>query len=296
MGFNTPLDIFMSVEYRSMIQPQLRLSFYGAGKIMQGNRQQTALITGASGGIGYEFAKLFAQDNYHLVLIARNEQKLQQIAEEFRQKFRIEVKIIVKDLSNPTAPAEIFTELQQAAITVDVLVNNAGFATYGFFNEIDLNTELQLLQVNILCLTHLTKLFLKDMVKQGRGKILNVASTAAFQPGPLMAVYYASKAYVLSFSEAIANELEGTGVSVTALCPGPTASGFQERAAMEDSKLVSGQKIMDAATVAKIGYQALFANQTVVVPGIKNKILSETVRFTPRKLVTKLVRSMQESK
>ncbi|MBD2593628.1 short-chain dehydrogenase [Nostoc sp. MBR 210] len=263
---------------------------------MQSDRKKTALITGASGGIGYEFVKLFAQDKYNLVLVARNEQKLHQIAAELRTNFRIDVKVIAKDLANPAAPEEIFAELQQASIKVDILINNAGFASYGLFNETDLTAELQMLQVNVMCLTHLTKLFLKDMVKQGYGKILNLASTAAFQPGPLMAVYYASKAYVLSFSEAIANELEGTGVSVTALCPGPTESGFQKRAAMEDSKLVSGQKIMDAETVAKIGYDALFDNKTVVVPGLKNKLLSESVRFTPRKLVTKIVRSMQESK
>ncbi|MBU7586033.1 MAG: SDR family oxidoreductase [Nostoc sp. TH1S01] len=263
---------------------------------MQGDRKKTALITGASGGIGYEFVKLFAQDKYNLVLVARSEQKLYQMADELKSKFGIDVKVIAKDLANPSAPEEIFSELQQASIKVDILINNAGFASYGLFNETDLTAELQMLQVNVMCLTHLTKLFLKDMVKQGYGKILNLASTAAFQPGPLMAVYYASKAYVLSFSEAIANELEGTGVSVTALCPGPTESGFQKRAAMEDSKLVSGQKIMDAETVAKIGYEALFDNKTVVVPGLKNKLLTETVRFTPRKLVTKIVRSMQESK
>ena len=177
-----------------------------------------------------------------------------------------------------------------------MLVNNAGFASYGLFNEIDLTSELQMMQVNVVCLTYLTKLFLKDMVKQGSGRILNLASTAAFQPGPLMAVYYATKAYVLSFSEAIANELEGTGVTVTALCPGPTESGFQQRAAMEDSKLVSGQKIMDAETVAKIGYRSLLEGKTVIIPGVKNKILAESVRFTPRKMVTKLVRSMQENK
>lgn len=258
--------------------------------------RQTALITGASGGIGYELAKLFAEDGYNVVLIARNAQKLNEIAKDFEQKYRITAKVIAKDLSIPSAPDEIFAELQQERIAVNVLVNNAGFASYGLFHELDLAAQLQMLQVNIVCLTNLTHLFLKDMVKQGSGRILNLASTAAFQPGPLMGVYYATKAYVLSFSEAIANELEGTGVSVTALCPGPTESGFQQRAAMEDSKLVSGQKIMDAETVAKIGYRGLMENKTVIVPGVKNKILAESVRFTPRKLVTKLVRNMQESK
>ena len=264
--------------------------------INQGQRKQTALITGASGGIGYELAKLFAQDGYNLVLVARSGQKLTQIADDFKQKYGTAAKVIAKDLSIPTSPEEIFTELQQESIKIDVLVNNAGFASYGLFNEIDLTSELQMMQVNVVCLTYLTKLFLKDMVKQGSGRILNLASTAAFQPGPLMAVYYATKAYVLSFSEAIANELEGTGVTVTALCPGPTESGFQQRASMEDSKLVSGQKIMDAETVAKIGYRSLLEGKTVIIPGVKNKILAESVRFTPRKMVTKLVRSMQENK
>lgn len=175
-----------------------------------------------------------------------------------------------------------------------MLVNNAGFATYGLFSETNRETELQMMQVNIVCLTHLTKLFLSDMLKQREGKILNIASTAAFQPGSLMAVYYATKAYVLSFSEAIANELQGTGVTVTALCPGPTESGFQKRADMEQSKLVSDQKIMDAETVAKIGYRGLMNNQTVVIPGLKNQLLAQSVRVTPRKMVTKIVRKMQE--
>ncbi|KAF3887673.1 MULTISPECIES: SDR family NAD(P)-dependent oxidoreductase [Nostocales] len=262
----------------------------------QNNQKQTALITGASSGIGYEFAKLFAQEGYNLVLIARSDEKLSQIAQDLQQKHSIAVKVITKDLSEPTSPDQIFQELQQENITVDILVNNAGFATYGLFNETDLDSELQMMQVNVVSLTHLTKLFLKDMVKQGYGKVLNVASTAAFQPGPLMAVYFATKAYVLSFSEAIANELEGTGVTVTALCPGPTASGFQKRAVMEDSKIVNGQKIMDSETVAKIGYAALMEGKTVVVTGIKNKILAASVRFSTRKMVTKIVRSMQERK
>ena len=263
-------------------------------KTNQGNHQKTALITGASGGIGYEFAKLFARDGYNLVLVARNEKKLIEIANKFKTMFGISVKVIAKDLASPTAPEEIFTELQKEGIKIQALVNNAGFATYGLFAETDLKTEVQMMQVNMACLTHLTKLFLKEMVKQREGKILNVASTAAFQPGPLMAVYYATKAYVLSFSEAIANEVQGTGVSVTVLCPGPTESDFQKRADMEQSKLVSGQKIMDAETVAEIGYRGLMNNQTVVIPGLKNQLLAQSVRVTPRKMVTKLVRKMQE--
>ncbi|BAY12280.1 SDR family NAD(P)-dependent oxidoreductase [Calothrix sp. NIES-2098] len=262
----------------------------------EGKRQKTALITGASSGIGYQLAHIFARNHYNLVLVDKKEEKLNEMAEEFPQKFGIFVKNLVKDLSIPTSPVEIFDELQQASIVVDVLVNNAGFGTYGVFAETDLNAELKMLQVNIVTLTHLTKLFLKPMVAQGYGKILNVASVAAFQPGPLMAVYFATKAYVLSFSEAIANELEGSGVTVTALCPGPTATAFQQSAAMEDSKISSVNRMMDTERVARIGYSSLMANKTVVVPGLRNKILAESVRFTPRKLVTKVVKSMHELK
>jgi uncharacterized protein len=255
---------------------------------------KTALITGASSGIGYELAQLFARDRYNLVLVARSADKLKQIADEFTRQFGISVKIIPLDLSLPDAPTKVFQELQREEITVNVLVNNAGFAAYGFFAETDLNAELQMMQLNTIALTHLTKLFLKEMVSRHEGKILNIASTAAFQPGPLMAVYYATKAYVLSFSEALANELQRTGVTVTALCPGPTESGFQARANMEESKLVSGKRIMDAKTVAQIGYRSLMKGETVVIPGLKNKLLALSVRFTPRNLVTKIVRSMQE--
>lgn len=255
--------------------------------------RQTALITGASSGIGYELAKLFARDRFNLVLVARSQDKLARVADELRQEFGVASKIITLDLALPTSPAEIFQTVQQEAIAIDVLVNNAGFATYGLFAETDLAAELQMLQVNIVALTHLTKLFVREMIERKAGKVLNVASTAAFQPGPLMAVYCASKAYVLSFSEALANELQGSGIAVTALCPGPTASGFQKRADMEKSKLVSNQKIMDAETVAQVGYRGLMQGQTVVIPGWKNQLLAASVRFMPRNAVTNIVRNMQ---
>lgn len=258
--------------------------------------EETALITGAASGIGYELACIFAANNYNLVLIDRNELRLLEIAINFKEKFDIFVTTIVKDLSISTAPSEIFSELQKADIEVDILVNNAGFGTYGLFNETSLVSELEMLQVNLVCLTHLTKLFLKEMVKKGKGKILNVASAAAFQPGPLMAVYFATKAYILSFSEAIANELEDTGVTVTVLCPGSTISAFHERTGMAGSKLLKGQKMMTSETVAQIGYDALMRGQTIVIPGFVNKILTKIVRFFPRNLVTKVVRRMQENK
>jgi uncharacterized protein len=256
--------------------------------------KKTVLVTGGANGIGYELACIFAKDGYNLVLVDRDEQKLLEVTEKFKSKFDGNVKFIVKDLSISTSPLEIFTELQQESINIDVLVNNAGFGTIGFFNDTNLEDELGMLQVNLVSLTHLTKLFLKDMVKQGEGKILNVASTAAFQPGPLMAVYFATKAYILSFSEAISNELNGTGVSVTVLCPGPTASAFHERTGMADTILVKNKKMMDAKTVAKVGYHGLMNNRTIVIPGMKNLILSKSVRFFPRKLVTQFVRNMQE--
>jgi short-subunit dehydrogenase len=261
---------------------------------MTNSTTKTALITGASGGIGYEIATLFAQDRYNLVLVARSEAKLKNIAQDLTQKFGISVKTLSADLSDRQAPTSIFQQLQSERIIVDVLVNNAGFATNGLLAETDLNQELQMMQLNMMTLTHLIKLLLPGMLARKSGKILNIASTAAFQPGPLMAVYYASKAYVLSLSEALANEVEGTGVSVTVLCPGPTKSGFQTRANMEDSKLFSSSGVMEASTVAKIGYQGLMSHKTIVIPGFRNKLLAFSVRLFPRSIVTKITRSMQE--
>jgi short-subunit dehydrogenase len=258
--------------------------------------QGTVLITGAANGIGYQFARIFAHEKYNLVLVDRESEKLTKIAVDFQKEFGVSVKPIIKDLSISTSPEEIFTELQQAGIKVDILVNNAGFGTHGLFHETNLKTELEMLQVNLVCLTHLTKLFLKQMVTQGYGKILNVSSAAAFQPGPLMAVYFATKAYILSFSEAIANELENTGVTVTVLCPGSTASAFHERTGMADSKMLKGKNMMTAETVAQVGYDALMQGKTIVIPGFMNKLMTKCVRFIPRKIVTKIVRSMQEEK
>lgn len=249
---------------------------------------KTALITGASGGIGKELAKVFAKKGHDLVLVARSEQALRDLAEGLQKEFGIRARVIVKDLNRTSAPWEIYGELQQESIPVDILVNNAGFGTSGPFKDTDLAAELDMLQVNIAALTHLTKLFVRDMVKRGEGKILNVASTAAFQPGPLMAVYYATKAYVLSFSEAIGTELKGTGVSVTTLCPGLTESNFQARAGIKNLKLTQ-IRLMDAYTVAWAGYEGLMKNKTVVIPGLTNKILVGLVRLTPRPWITRII-------
>lgn len=258
-----------------------------------GNRGKTALITGASGGIGAALARLFAADGYRLVLVARGRETLEHLAEELTRAFGVEVTVLAKDLSLPSAPEEIVAALGQAGVQIDVLVNNAGFATYGPFAQTSLAAELEMMQLNMVTLTHLTKLLLPGMLQRRDGKILNVASTAAFQPGPLMAVYYATKAYVLSFSEALADELRGSGVTVTALCPGPTRSGFQERAQMEESRLVSG-RIMDVDTVARAGYRGLMSNRTIVIPGMQNKVLAFAVRLVPRSLATRVAHAAQE--
>lgn len=252
-----------------------------------------ALITGASSGIGYELATLFARDGYGLVLIARDRATLERIGEQLTRDHGVAVRVIAKDLSRANAAAEVYHEMARAALHIDVLVNNAGFGTYGAFAEADAATELAMLQLNIVALTQLTRLFLKNMLTKGEGRILNVASTAAFQPGPLMAVYYASKAYVLSFSEALANELGDSGVTVSALCPGPTRTGFRRRAQMEDSRLFA-RGVMDAATVAAIGYRGLMQGKTVIIPGLKNRLLAFTVRFAPRRLVSRVVRMLQD--
>ncbi|HZE26169.1 MAG TPA: SDR family oxidoreductase [Terriglobales bacterium] len=258
------------------------------------NTNQTALITGASTGIGYELAKLFAHDNYNLVLVARSGPKLAQLAEELRRQHAVTVKAIPLDLGLPQASQNLFDQTQRDGIHVDILVNNAGYGRSGNFAEIPLEESYGQIQLNVTALTLLTKLYLGPMLAHGRGKIMNVASTAAFQPGPLMAVYYATKAYVLSFSEAIADELKGTGVSVTCFCPGATLTEFQKRAQTENSRLFKKLAPMAAKTVAEDGYRALMAGKTVAISGFKNWLVAESVRFAPRKMVTAVSRWVAE--
>ena len=254
---------------------------------------KTALITGASGGIGYELALLFAQDRYDCILVARSRDKLTELAARLESEFRVKTLVIAKDLSRPTAVDEIYEEVTATPMQVEVLVNNAGFPVFGLFVETDLKVELEMLQVNVIALTALTKLILKGMVERRAGRILNLASTASFVPGPLMAVYYASKSYVLSFSEALANELRGTGVTVTALAPGPTRTGFQKHGELEDSRLFQGE-IADAASVALAGYRGLMAGKTLVIPGFTNKLVPWITRLSPRGAVTRVVHRMHE--
>ncbi len=254
---------------------------------------KTVLITGASGGLGYEFALLFGRDGFDCILVARSRDKLDELAARLESEFRVKTLVIARDLSKPSAVDEIYEEVSAASMNVDVLVNNAGFPVYGRFVDTDLGTELDMLQVNVVALTALTKLFVRGMVERHNGRILNLASTAAFVPGPLMAVYYASKAYVLSFSQALTNELKGTGVTVTALAPGPTRTGFQERGSLEGARLLRGQ-IADAGSVARAGYRGLMAGKSIVIPGWGNKLLPVVVRLSPRRVVTRVSRRMLE--
>jgi hypothetical protein len=259
---------------------------------MIGSKDKYALVTGASSGIGYELAKLFAQDGKNIVVVARSQDRLEKLKTEIENKSGTKVIVLVKDLSKPDAPQEIFSELEKRNINVDVLVNNAGFPVYGKFAETDLKEELDMIQVNITALTHFTKLFMKKMVENKSGWILNVASTGGFSPFPLFSIYAASKAYVLSFTEAIANELQGTGVSVTCLCPGVTDTRFYERGNAGKAKLSKTMKMMDAAKVASIGYTALEKGRTMVVAGHVNSFLMFSLRLTPRKIATRYTRSL----
>jgi uncharacterized protein len=252
---------------------------------------QTALITGASGGIGEEFAKVLARKGMNLVLVARSQDKLQALAQQLQTQHNISVKVIAQDLSKVNSAQIVFDQLKDTPI--DMLINNAGYGTYGYFHETDLQTELDEMQLNMVTLVHLTKLFLPQMLQRKHGRIMNVASTAAFQSGPLMAVYYATKSFVLNFGEALAVELKGTGVSMTTLCPGGTESGFQQRAAMTESKLVQNN-MMTSKKVAEEGIEAMLKGRRVIVNGFRNQALAFLVRLLPRYTVTDMVFNMQK--
>ena len=256
--------------------------------------KKTALITGGSTGIGFELARQFAAHGHDLVLAARNADQLEAAAGKIEGKYGVSVKTLSIDLVDGDAPQRLFDSLTGDGVQVDFLVNNAGFGLGGEFVDTDINRELDMIQVNCSALIHLTKLFLPAMVKRKEGKIMNVASTAAFQAGPGHSIYYASKAFVLSFSEAIAEELHRTGITVTALCPGPTESNFAERAGPNKSRLFTQAKVATAEEVAKFGYQALMKGQRVAIPGMQNKLMIQAERFVPRILVNKIAHRMQD--
>jgi short-subunit dehydrogenase len=251
------------------------------------------LITGASGGIGYELAKLFARDRHSLVLVARNADKLAQVAAEL-QTSGVTVRTIALDLTAPPAPRFLFDQLQRESIAIDILINNAGFGAYGEFAQMPEETILGQIALNITALTELTRLFLPPMIARRQGRVMNVASTAAFQPGPLLAVYYATKAYVLSFSEALANELRPSGVSVTCFCPGATHTDFARRAGVEKSRLFKKVGGMSSEKVALDGYRAVMEGRTLAISGVHNWLVAQSTRFAPRKMITAVSRWVAE--
>ena len=251
----------------------------------------TALITGASSGIGRDLAAQFAADGHDLVVVARRGEALRALADELTARHRITVATIAADLTQPDAPARIFAEVSGRNTPVDVVVNNAGFGLHGTVAELSLERQLEMIQVNVTALTALTRLFLPAMLLRNRGGVLNVASTAAFQPGPLMAVYYATKAYVESFTEALAEEVRGSALRVSCLCPGPTATEFADAAAMSDTNLFRG-KTMTSSEVARTGYAGWKNGTVVVVPGLSNKIGMSLVRASPRLVVRRLVKRL----
>ena len=253
------------------------------------NPRETVLITGASSGIGLELAKCFAAEGNRLILVARTKDALAQLAEELRQKHKVEVIILPTDLSLPEAPKQIFANLAAQKIPVDVLVNNAGFGLHGKFLEMSLSRQLEIIKVNISALVELTGLFLPEMVQRRAGGILNVGSVAGFVPGPNLAIYYASKAFVQSFSEALAEELDSTGVSVTILCPGPTETNFGTVARGEKKRVVQSKK-MTAREVAEIGHRAYRAKKVISVPGLQNRAMIALTRVTPRSVVRRIIK------
>jgi short-subunit dehydrogenase len=255
---------------------------------------KTALVTGASVGIGRDLAELFARDGHDLVLVSRNEGQLNTLAGKLRADFGVEARVIPKDLSLPGAAQEIFDQVEAAGVSVEFLVNNAGFGSVGPFAQSDVMTQVGMVQVNIAALVHLTRLFLPPMIKGGSGRIMNLGSIAGFMPGPGMAVYYATKAFVLSFSEALATELKGTSVTVTAVFPGPTATEFGKRAGMTSTKLFATS--MDSMSVARIAYLATMRGRRAVATGWTNKILASLPRFFPRRFAAAITAKLNRNR
>ncbi|PIE80197.1 MAG: short-chain dehydrogenase [Candidatus Delongbacteria bacterium] len=251
---------------------------------------RTALITGASGGIGKEFAQLFAENGYNLVLVARSEEKLKHIAQKLESQYKIKVTVLVEDLAKPNTASKLYEEVKKRGIIIDTLINNAGFGDLQDFVEENLNTVTEMLQLNVTTLTGLTSLFVKDMKARNSGKILNVASTAAFQPLPKFAVYAATKAYVLHFTEALHYELRNTAIKVSVLCPGPTSTGFNKRANAEELNFLKNG--MDSKTVAQIGYNGLMKNKMTVIAGFKNKLMSLSRTIPSRRLLIQVIGKM----
>jgi short-subunit dehydrogenase len=257
------------------------------------SNRETALITGASGGIGADIAALLAARHCNLVLVARSREKLAELGKKLESEHGVRVTVLPADLTDPAAPDAIAKAVREKGIDVDILVNNAGLGSYGPFAEIAANVDLGLIALNVTSLTHMSKLFLPPMLARKRGRIMNVGSTAGFAPGPLMAVYYATKAYVVSLSVALANEVERTGVTVTCLCPGATRTAFDTTAGTDQTKLFKGS-VMESMDVAKAGVAAMLRGDLICVPGFKNWLLASTAGLAPRSVLAKIARSYQE--
>ncbi len=253
--------------------------------------KETVLITGASSGIGMGLAKLFAADGSDLVLVARREDRLNELAEKLKSEHGIEVHVLPKDLSKKTSPKEIFNHLKKEKIEIDVLVNNAGFGSRGTVSELDTDLQVDMVQVNAAALTHLTSLFLPGIIERGQGGILNVGSLAGFQPGPNLAVYFATKAYVLSFTEALAEEISNPNIKISCFAPGPVKTEFGEKSDLEDSLLFK-LSLMDLEPAVKAGYEGFRKGKTIVIPGLKQQIVPFLNRFTPRLIVRKIAKKL----
>ena len=258
------------------------------------NNLKTALITGATSGIGLALARRFAKAKYNLVIVSRGEEDLQTVKASLEHEFEIAVRTIQKDLSMPNSAQELYDQINEQGIIIDVLVNNAGYAEYGLFQDIPLLKELEMIELNLISATTLLKLFVDEMIQRGSGKVLNVASLAGFMPGgPLMSGYYATKAYLLSLTESLSTELKGKGVVISVLAPGATRTKFQDKAKINDTLLIK-MGTMDANTVAEAGFAGLMAGKTIIIPGLMNKLQVQLLRISPRTLTRSIIRKMQE--
>ena len=258
------------------------------------SERRTALITGASSGFGIEFARLFARDGFDLVLVARSERPMRELAEQLQSAHAVTATVIAKDLAAADACDELVADLRDRGIQVDALVNNAGFAQYGPFVDADPRVLNEMVSVNVVALTDLTRALLPGMVERRWGRIVNLGSIGSFSPAPMTAAYAATKAYVLSLSLALTEELKGTGVTVTALCPGPTATGFQARAEMADSKLIAGRSLDPAEDVVRMGYAAMKKGRPYLVTGTTSKVFAFGSRFLPRTTSAKIAGRSQQ--
>ena len=254
---------------------------------------KSCLITGAAAGLGYEFSKLAIADGYDLILIDIDTDKLIEVKKELEKSNSEKIIIISKDLCKPNIADEIYNEIKGQ--NVEMLINNAGFGVFGEFSKTDWQREENMMNLHMLTSTHLTKLVIKDMVNADKGKILNVSSLAAFQPGPLMAIYYASKSFLLSFTEAVAREIKGTGVSISVLCPGPTKTNFQSTVSENTSENKIAVNMASVVEVASYGYKKMKKGKIVIIPGVMNQFLSLLPRFLPRNTAASIVYKIQLS-